>query len=282
MRRVRRVLEVEGLRLCLEETGAGSPVVLLHGALTGREDGLLALEGAAHRFRLLAFDRPGYGESEGRGDTASAWAQAAIFAEAIRQLDIDRPVVVGHSFGGAVALAWALLAPETIRGVVALAPLAFPEPRAELLMFGPRAAPIAGDLLSYALMPMDSLVMPAVWSAMFSPQAPPPQFSGTFPTDQAGERRRLRTTGREAAWLVPDLVRSALGYATCRVRMEVVAGDRDRIVNPRLHARPLATCLPQANFTTAPGVGHMVHHARPDLVVAALRNLVRETGPADA
>lgn len=277
---LRRHVELSGRRLTYAEVGEGPPVVLLHGALTGLDDLLLGLEDAfAGRFRLIAVDRPGYGGSEGDWETASIWSQATLFRDFARQLGLQRPLLVGHSFGGAVAVAWALQHPETVSGVVALAPLAFPEARLEHLMFGPRAAPLMGDALSFASMPFDTLAMPAIWRAMFHPQPVPDSFRRAFPTTQPGERGRLKTVGREAARLVPDLTRSAGLYGSVRTPVRILFGDRDRVANPLLHGRALAAALPSGRSESLPGVGHMVHHARPDAVADAVRELsALETG----
>src|SRR5687768_12213642 len=142
----RRFIEVSGVRLAYADIGKGAPVFLIHGALTGLDDLLLALgDRLPDQVRLIAVDRPGYGGSEGGWETASIWTQAALLRGLAQALDAVRPVLVGHSLGGSVAMAWALQAPETVKGVVALAPLAFPEARLEHLLFGPRAAPLVGD-----------------------------------------------------------------------------------------------------------------------------------------
>lgn len=278
----RQFTEISGVRLAYVETGRadGSPVVLLHGAMTGLDDVVLALEAALPDYRLIAIDRPGYGGSEGGWETASIWAQAALFRALSARLDLDRPLLVGHSLGGAAAIAWALLAPEDVAGVVAVSPLAFPEARLEHLLFGPRAAPGAGDLLSFAAMPIDALVMPAVWTTMFRPQPVAPAFVRLFPTAEPGERSRLKTVGREAVRLIPDLTRSVSLYAGNRAPVRILCGDRDRVVNPLLHGRALAAALPNSRFVDLPGVGHMGHHVRPDAVAAAVQDVLAEpSGP---
>lgn len=92
-------IEVDGIRLHYVERGSGQPVVLLHGNGTMAEEldisGLLNL--ASRQYRVIAFDRPGYGYSERPRSTA--W----------------NPVVVGHSWGTLVAIALGLEYPEYVR-----------------------------------------------------------------------------------------------------------------------------------------------------------------------
>ena len=278
----RQFIEVSGVRLAYADIGSGPPVILLHGALTGADDLLLALGDAlAGQVRLIAVDRPGYGGSEGDWETASIWRQATLLRGLSEALGLDRPIVVGHSFGGAVALSWAVQAPEELTAVVALAPLAFPEPRLEQVLFGPRAAPLVGDLLSFLSMPFDAVAMPAVWRAMFFPQPIPNAFEAAFPTRVPGERSRMKTVAREAARLLPDLTRSASLYGGARLPVRIICGDQDRVANPMLHGRALASILPEGRYRSVAGAGHMVHHARPDIVADAVLELV-SAGAAEA
>ncbi len=272
----RRQLTVEGLTLAYAQAGEGRPVVLLHGALTSLDDMMIALGDVLSDGRqVIAFDRPGNGSSERSATSGSLWVQARLIKRGLEALGVRRPILVGHSLGGAVAMAMAALAPEDVAGVVALGPIAFPEARLEMLLFGPRATPVVGDAASYAAMPIDALIMPVLWRGMFAPQTLPDAFRAAYPTDQAGERARLRAVGEEAAWLVADMTRLATTFAVCRTPVHVLCGDADLVVNPALHGRLLARVAPQATFRAAAGVGHMVHHIRPDLVLDAVLDLER-------
>jgi pimeloyl-ACP methyl ester carboxylesterase len=95
-------VEVDGITLHYVERGSGSPVLFLHGNATMLQDFVLtdAFASVAERRRALVFDRPGFGYSTRPG--ARRWTvseQADIVAEAIRRLNCDQAVVVGHSRG---------------------------------------------------------------------------------------------------------------------------------------------------------------------------------------
>ena len=121
-----RFVTVDGVRLHYIDRGEGPPVVLLHGNVVTAEDfqtsGLLDL--LARRHRVIAFDRPGFGYSDRpHGSAWSARAQADLLRDALVILGINRPVVLGHSWGAAVALALALNHPsdgKRARSVVGL------------------------------------------------------------------------------------------------------------------------------------------------------------------
>jgi pimeloyl-ACP methyl ester carboxylesterase len=251
-----------GPRLAYSQSGCGPDVVLVHGALVDRREMLLSLAPMlAERFRVTAFDRPGHGRSEVAGVTGSPWDQAAQLHAGCRALGLERPVLVGHSFGGAVALAYAQQFPDDLSGVLALAPICFPELRLEHLIFGPRAGPFMGALAARAAgATTDRLVLPTLWRAMFLPQPMPLRYAELFPFEAAAAPERTRHEGQDAALLNVGLARTAWGALTCRTRVHILAGDRDIVVNNRLHGAVMAALLPEGRFEELPGLGHMLHH----------------------
>src|SRR5262245_8250096 len=114
-------ITIDDTRLRYLDSGAGTPVVLLHGNGSMIEDiascGIMEAPG----YRFVAFDRPGFGHSERpRGRAWGPSEQAGLFLRAIAELGIRRPIVVGHSWGTLVALAMALESPDEVAGLVLL------------------------------------------------------------------------------------------------------------------------------------------------------------------
>ena len=105
-----RFVDVDGVRLHYIERGEGEPVVLLHGNGTYARDfiGCGLMDQLAQRYRVIAFDRPGFGYSQRpRLKIWTPQAQARLLQNAFARLGIDRPVLVGHSWATQVALAMA-------------------------------------------------------------------------------------------------------------------------------------------------------------------------------
>jgi pimeloyl-ACP methyl ester carboxylesterase len=97
----------------------GDPVVLIHGSASLIQDFVTSglVDRLAQTRRVIVLDRPGYGHSA--RPRATVWTperQAALLIEACAQLGVERPVVLGHSWGTLVALAWALDHPRRSRG----------------------------------------------------------------------------------------------------------------------------------------------------------------------
>lgn len=254
------------------ETGTGPDLVAIHGTLMCLEDVWLGpVPALAEHFRVVAVDRPGHGFSRRpRGAAADIWDQAASIREAVQRLGLRRPVILGHSFGGAVALAYGMLHPEEIAGVVALAPICFPEPRLEQVLFGPRALPFGGDALSALLAASsDRMLLPLLWNAMFFPEAMPPRFARDFPFDLAGRPGQITAEGEDAGWLWPALTRSVLGYPSLHRPVRILGGSADLVVNTTLHGQRAAGMIPGARFERLPDAGHMLHHFQAAAVVRA-------------
>src|SRR5579859_2690600 len=124
-----RFLDLGDTRIHYLDEGAGPPVLLVHG-LGGQMRNFTPLRQALQQqgFRTIAIDRPGSGYSTRPSDApATPMAQARIVAEVVRWLGLEQPLILGHSLGGAVALAVALDFPDAVGGLVLLAPLTQPQ-----------------------------------------------------------------------------------------------------------------------------------------------------------
>lgn len=271
----RKVVDLSGGRtIAYAETGSGPDIVAIHGTLMTLEDVWLGpVPDLARHFRVLAVDRPGHGHSARvRGIDASPWRQAELIHAAVRSLGLTRPVILGHSYGGAVALAYGMLFPDAVAGIVALAPVCYPELRLEQVLFGPRAMPVSGPILSDALgVAADPTLLSMLWNAMFLPQPMPKGFAEAFPFGFAGRPGQIVAEAEDSLSLWGGLSRSAASYASCRVPVRILAGDADIVVNPMMHGALAARAIPGARFERLPGIGHMLHHIRPDAVVEAVR-----------
>lgn len=247
--------------IAYSQCGRGPDVVLIHGALVTRTDMVMALsEALSEHYQVTAFDRPGQGDS-GPQVGGTTWEQARSLKCAADVLGLREPVIVGHSIGGAVAVAWAQQYPREIRGAVALAPICFPELRLEHLLFGPRATPVVGPLLAHGLSgTVDTVLLPTLWRAMFLPQAQPSRFTDALPFEQVARPRGTKANGEDAAWLNAGLARTVFEARRCEAAVTILAGDRDAVVNNHLHGALLARLLPRGRYVQLEGLGHMIHH----------------------
>ena len=106
-----RFITVGGVRLHYLERGSGQPLLLLHGNVVRLQDFLVSglIDRLAERYRVIAFDRPGFGHSKRPRDRLwTAATQAELLHNTFASLGIERPIVLGHSWGALTALELAL------------------------------------------------------------------------------------------------------------------------------------------------------------------------------
>jgi pimeloyl-ACP methyl ester carboxylesterase len=287
-------VEVDGVRLHYVRRGTGEPtVVFLHGNGSMVKEfaasGLLDL--VAEHHRVVAFDRPGFGHStRPRGRTWTPEDQASVIFEACAKLGIERPVVVGHSWGTLVALAMALNHPGQVGGLVLASGYYYPTARADVAVFSPPAIPILGDLMRYTVSPiLGGLLMPKLIRTMFRPAPVPRRFKTGVPKAMMLRPSQIRASAQDAALMIPSAAAMQDRYGELRLPVTIIAGGGDRIVDPRRQAMRLHREVPQSNILVLHNEGHMVYHGAVGLVGAAIETALRkaqqvgseETGTAD-
>src|SRR5215831_619725 len=120
-----KFIDIDGVRLHYIDKGSGPPLVLIHGLAGQVLNFTHSLLGRlSHDFRVIVLDRPGSGYSL-RPDQALAplSEQARIVSRFCQALGLERPVIVGHSLGGAIALALALDHPGQVGALALIAPV---------------------------------------------------------------------------------------------------------------------------------------------------------------
>lgn len=267
-------VDVEGRRVHAVSRGQGPDLVLLHGASGNARDMTFRLMGLLKdRYRVTAFDRPGLGYTDpvSADRSKSPMEQAALLQAAARELGLVRPIVLGHSFGGAVALAWGLSDPEGTAAVVDVSGVAMPWPGRLGWLYRlngrwPGTALVPPLIAAFAPQP---LVERAV-AATFAPDPVPEGYADHFGAGLSIRRDSFRANACQVNALRPFIVEMSKHYPAFSVPLEIVHGDADTIVPLQIHSLPLSQVVPDAHLTVLPGVGHMPHQTQPGAVVAAI------------
>lgn len=276
-------LEVDGVHLHFIERGQGTPLVLLHGNGVMSEDfqasGLL--ERAARHYRVIVIDRPGFGYSERPRSTVwSPQAQARLLYQALQQLGVESPILLGHSWGTLVALAMALEFPGAVRGLVLLSGYYYPSLRIDAPLSSPPAIPVLGDVLRLTVAPLfGRLIWPALVRRIFRPAAVDARFA-SLPVWMMLRPSQLRASAAESALMIPAAYALSKHYRELTMPVAIVAGDGDRIAEPGHNARRLAQSLPQGELHLLHGVGHMVQYANLEKIMTAVDNTARRAATA--
>ncbi|MCA0954673.1 alpha/beta hydrolase [Mameliella alba] len=283
---VGQFVEVGGLRVHYVQKGRGPDVVLLHGASGNLRDFTFKLvDLLAKDYRVTAFDRPGLGYTTREARFAGAFNasaetppdQAAILARAAAELGVRRPIVVGHSFGGAVAMAWGL--DQEAAAVVSLGGAIMPWPGALDSQYQVLGNPLGGAIVPQFVTAWysEDRIEQAV-SGIFAPQAAPPGYIQHIGPGLSLRRETIRANGRQVASLRPALVEMSKRYPGLTIPVELVHGTADTTVGYEIHTVAAAKLLPDARVTPLQGVGHMPQHARPGAVIEAINRAADRAG----
>jgi pimeloyl-ACP methyl ester carboxylesterase len=276
-----RFVEVGGVRQHVLELGAkgdAPPIVLLHGAGCNLEDMRFALgERLAARHRVILLDRPGLGWSKRAGRRGSSPAyQAAVLRDVLDQLGVECAIVVGHSWGGALAAAFALDHPQRVVGLVLLAPPLYPFLRSMTWLYAAFATPVAGWLYARTLaLPLGMLFIGLALASAFLPQRPPRGYIRRTAALLLLRPATFLANARDIADLKRFLAGQAARYPNLAVPTVIMTGDRDRVVPARRHAVTFAGTVPNAKLVILPGIGHMLHHVAADRVIAEIEELMK-------
>ncbi|HXW32466.1 MAG TPA: alpha/beta hydrolase [Acidimicrobiales bacterium] len=269
-------------KLLVADRGHGPPVLLVHGQPGGAEDWDRLCRSLGDGQRLLVVDRPGYGHS---GLEARSMADnAELLADLLADGGAAPAVVVGHSYGGGIALLMAARRPEVVAGVVLLAAVG-----AKNSVNGfdhLLATPVVGEALSAAglftlgrvLPPLRQLSsrLPAPFGAWLEVSLPDGRYAAEL--NQQG-MRLWRTFVTEQRSLLASLGDLELSMGRIRVPAIVASGTRDVVVPPRASAA-LAAGIPGAELVSLAGVGHFVARDAPDRVARLVRRALQRAWPS--
>lgn len=269
-------VEIGGHRLHVHMLGdTGPDLVLIHGASGNVRDFTLALAPQlAARYRVFIVDRPGLGWSDPLPGGGSLAEQARLIQGAVATLGADRPLVLGHSYGGAVALAWAATLPGTLSGILPLAAVAYPWYTGLGAFYTVLSHPLGLGLVIPLLTAFTPTpVIRSEIAKIFRPQPAPPGFADHLGTDLTLRRGQMRANARQRRALHAEIEALAPRWPEIAVPIEVVHGTADDIVPAQIHAERLAAEHPGAALTLLDGIGHAPHHSAMPEVIAAIDRL---------
>ena len=263
-------LEVAGGKLAYETEGQGSPIVLLHEGIADRRMWNRELPLLARDYRVTRYDLRGYG---GSPPATSDFFPVDDLASLIDHLRLERPLIVGPSVGGKIALDLALEHPEKVGGLLLIAPgysgmdydhvpggkATFE--RDETLSAAAVEAWGAGNLEGAAER------LRELWASALSGSSL--ELFRTMVRDNASEVFEERSGKHERRVGGPAAAR----LKEIHVPTTILVGDRDNPVMPHC-ANFLARGIPGANVELVPGADHLLNLSRPDAFDAAIPRIL--------
>jgi pimeloyl-ACP methyl ester carboxylesterase len=258
-------LDIGGLRIAYRREGDGTPIVFLHGFFGDHRVWRRQRE-LADAYCVVAWDAPGCGRSSLPSATFSIDDYADTLAAFIEALGLDRPHVVGNSFGATLALALAIRYPAVPRSLVAADGYAG--------WSGSFSPDVVAQRLSQSLpdldLPANQVV--AKWMPGFVTAAAPKSVTDELAAivaefDPDGMRVMIQA-------LADADLRQAL--PSLAIPTLLVWGEQD-VRSPLTVASDLLSLIPGSRLIVIPDVGHLSHIEAPDTFNAEVRAFLLES-----
>jgi pimeloyl-ACP methyl ester carboxylesterase len=274
LRYASKFVTVDGTRLHYLVQGNSRPVVFIHGNPGSAQDWLAEFMPLASRHKVIAFDRPGHGRSQRPKHEATVEVQAQLLHDALAQIGVERPILVGHSWGAALALAYAIEYPSEVAGVVVVAPAAF-ETHDGSFLTGLPTVPVIGDAANYVLTPLigPSVVRGELKKA-FSPDPVPKNYLKTVLSEWT-KPSKARAYALDEDVYNPSVKKFSPRYAEIVVPVSIVTGDSDLIVSEKDNAGRLHELLPKSRLIILPKTGHQIPFTHPQSVIDEIERVQR-------
>lgn len=276
-----QIIDMGGVNVHAVVMGQGPDLVLIHGASGNARDLTFSLAPRlAERYRVIVFDRPGLGYTDRLNTTgATLTQQADLLARAAAELGAKQPIVMGQSYGGAVALAWAVHNPGNISAMVGVAAPSLPWDT-PLDMFYRITSSRLGSAL---VVPLITAFVPdsridQTLSSIFAPQAVPEGYADYVGVGLTLRRKSLRANADQRANILGEITALEPHYDRLTLPIELVHGTADTTVGNAIHSAPLSQRVDSAHLTVLDGVGHMPQHVAQEAVVAAIDRAAMRAG----
>ena len=262
---------VDGLRVHYIESGTGPTVVMIHGNAGSVEDFEFgAMDLLASDYRVVAIDRPGHGGSDRPAGKVTVEAQAKLLRRTLSRLGIHEPMLVGHSWGASLALAYALHYPGDVSAIVLLAPAAYPDAGGNRLLGATSKIPLIRNL-SFVLggVVIGHHMIRTGLARAFYPQSPSDRYVKL--ADSLWLRRKqLKAYVEDETSLNDSLRKMGKRYQEIKIPVVIVTGDRDQIVSPDQNARLLHAAIPNSQLIELKDTGHEIPQTNPESIDTAL------------
>jgi pimeloyl-ACP methyl ester carboxylesterase len=272
-----KFIDIKGNRIHYVDVGEGPPIVFLHGLgaqLHHFTHPLFKVFGPG--YRLIALDRPGSGYStRARGSTGRLPEQADIVCAFMERLGLEKPVIVGHSLGGSVALAIAVEHPEAISGLVLLAALTHKEvdlrPEFKALFV---SSPLKRFILAHTVSaPAGLKYGMKTMGLIFAPHPPPKNYM----TENGGfiglRPSHYYASATDFAVIEMDLPRLSERYNEIKMPSGLLFGGVDPIISLEVQGTPVKEKIEGLELEIAENLGHMPQFIDPEQVATFIRRI---------
>ena len=243
--------------------GDGSQdVVFIHGAFINLRDWVFATRSLSKLdSRLIFIDRPGFGYSERDGGTWDAERQADLARSYVKNINGKNLILVGHSWGASVAMAWAAKFPEDVKGVVSIAGLNMPFSGVSKLANDSGLLKHAYELYFTSVAKRaDNGSIEKFAGRMFKPQDIPTGYLDYVGSDLSRRLPTIKANKNDLLIASQALDQNYTSYGRIEMPVEIIHGNEDFLLPFKSQAVDFNKAIPNSRLHILPNVGHMAHH----------------------
>lgn len=281
------LVEVDGQTIHYTDEGSGPGIVMIHG-LGGqlRNFARPLVDDLAGDYRVVRVDRPGSGYSpRAASRSARLRVQAETIAELIRVLKLERPLIVGHSLGGALALSLALNHPDVVGGLALIAPLSqaqqiedVPEVFKGLIIRSPAIRKAVAWTIAT---PMGMATAEKSLREVFAPEPVPADFATEGGGLLAMRPNNFSASSADLVDLEGELEGMVERYPALSVPVSILYARADNLLDYAKHGERTAREIPGTEIELVEG-GHMLPFTQPELTAAFVRRAAARQEEPDA
>jgi len=270
-------LELNEAKTHVVRRGEEGPVVLMiHGASANAQEFTHTLAPRlSDTHRILMADRPGHGYSVRPKNGSNLAVQAEQMAGILEALAPgEKAIVLGHSFGGAVALRLALDRPDLVAALVLAAPVSHDWGADTNAWYtGAAANPVYGGAFAQLVPLIGPKQARDGISGVFSPEPAPEGYFDKSAIPLLFRPSHFRANASDVHNLRAELARQQSRYGELGMPLIVYTGEQDSVIKPALHVGKLVEQVPHLERVDYPDGGHMPHHANGADIAEKIRAL---------
>lgn len=272
---------INGAKLHFIDTGeiedkSKPTVIFIHGAGGNLNDPMPIYQKALNnKFRAIFLDRPGQGYSETFENSNDVPTQTSSIAKLMDELSISKAIIVGHSFGGALASTFGVLYPEKTAGLVLLAPVTHPWKTGVDWHYDLGNTPIIGWLFSRTLAPVAGhFIYPNAIKRLFLPNSMPTDYKETSATKLALLPQNFHSNAKDIARVHKHVEVFQNRYSEITAPTHIFHGDKDDIVSLEIHSiNGLSKDIKNSKLFVLEGVGHKPDYVAVDQIVNSIQEI---------
>jgi pimeloyl-ACP methyl ester carboxylesterase len=193
-----------------------------------------------------------------------------LLHETLSHLGVTRPVLVGHSWGGSLALAYAVDYPKELSAIVLLAPAAYADGGPDQFMRAVLKTPVIGDVsLTMGRVILGKQLLKKELRKAFYPDSVPDEYLRHASASWLGHKQ-VRAILEDEYDLDQELRKISKHYSEITIPVVIVTGDHDKVVSAEHNAIRLKTSISQSQLIELKNTGHQIPQTHPESIYKAL------------